>query len=765
MKTGSNTMRSLQFLILFLCFVINACAQKLVSPNYESKIDALIGLMTLEEKIGQLTQISNHFDLTGPPPQEGDDKKRYELLSKGLIGSMLNVTSVEDTRRAQEMVLEKSRLGIPLLFGMDVIHGYRTMFPIPLGEAASWDLEAVELSSRIAAREASASGIHWTFAPVVDITRDARWGRIMEGAGEDPYLGSLVAAARVRGFQGDHLDSSYTIAACAKHFAAYGFAESGRDYNIVDMSENTLYNVVLPPFKACLDAGVATFMSGYHELNGIPATADPLLLRDILKGEWGFEGFVVSDYNSVREVASHGLASNRQEATQRAILAGSDMDMGSLCYSTYLGELVESGRVPESVADEAVRRVLRVKFQLGLFEDPFRYCSPERERTEVYSEKNRAASLDIARKSIVLLKNEGGLLPLKQPRRIAVIGPLVKDKDVPLGSWRARAIDNSAVSLWEGLQKTLHKDTELLYAEGCRITAGKRSFRDKLTISYDTSGFAAAREAARDADLVIMAIGEDCFQSAEARSRTDIGLPGVQQQLLETVYAVNPNVVVVLMNGRPLDLSWMAENVPAIVETWFLGSESGNAIADVLSGKYNPSGKLPASFPRSVGQLPIYYNHKSTGRPGNENHNHIFWSHYIDEKQGPLWPFGYGLSYTTFEYTGLELNKTVISSDEQLEVKATLENTGKMGGHEIAQLYICDLAGSITRPVKELKGFRKIWLEAGEQREITFTLTAEDLKFYNAAGKWEAEPGEFKVFVGGNSRENLEAVFELKETR
>ncbi len=748
------------WLAVLACFLHSASAQE---KNRESAIDSLLNLMTLEEKAGQLVQISNHFDLTGPPPEEGDNKERYSLLERGLLGSMLNVTSVADTRRAQEMQMANSRLGIPLIFGLDVLHGYQTMFPVPLAEASSWDPLAVEQSARIAAREASASGIHWAFAPMVDVSRDARWGRVMEGAGEDPYLASQMAVAKVRGLQGKSLSLPHTVAACAKHFAAYGFAESGLDYNTVDISLPTLHNVVLPPFKACVEAGVATFMSGYNELNGIPTTACPYLLRDILKEEWAFDGFVVSDYNSVQEVASHGFARDKREATLKSLLAGNDMDMGSLSYHRHLAGLVDEGHIPEGLLDDAVRRVLRLKFRLGLFDDPYRYCEPKREKTEIYTRENRLAAREMARRSIVLLKNESALLPLQESRRIALIGPLVKDKDIPLGSWRARAIDGSAVSLWEGLTEQLASGAEVSYAEGCKITVGARSFRDKLTISYDTSGFAAAREAARNAEVVILALGEDCFQSAEARSRTSLTLPGVQQQLLEEIYAINPNIVLVLMNGRPLELSWAEKHIPAIVETWFLGSEAGHAIAEVLLGVYNPSGKLPVSFPRSVGQLPIYYNHKNTGRAGDENHSHIFWSHYIDEKAGPLWPFGHGLSYTSFAYSELALSTNNMKMGDSLDISVTVSNTGQRAGHEIVQLYICDLAGSLTRPVKELKGFQKVFLEAGEQKQLSFTLRTEDLSFFTAAQRWEAEPGAFKVFVGGDSEKVLEAEFQLLE--
>jgi beta-glucosidase len=734
------------------------------TTHYEAEIRELLDAMTLEEKIGQLTQISNHFDITGPPPDEGENKIRYDLLSKGLLGAMLNITGVEHTRAIQEMHLNANRHGIPLLFGLDALHGYETLFPVPIAEASSWDLEAISNSARITARESASAGVHWTFAPMVDVSRDARWGRIMEGAGEDPFLNAQVAAAKVKGFQGDDLSANTTIAACAKHFAGYGFAEAGRDYNTVDMSRQTLHNVVLPPFKACVDAGVATFMGGYHELNGVPVTTHTYLLQEVLREDWGFEGFVVSDYNSVKEIASHGQAADLSGSAALSIQAGSDMDMGSLTYHYHLQELVASGQLDESVIDQAVARILRVKFELGLFDDPYRYCDAEREKRWLSASEHQEAARLVARQSIVLLKNEKEVLPLPQQKRIALIGPLIKDKDNPLGSWRARGIDSSAVSIWEGLQAAW-PDARWSYAKGCGITTGARSFRDRLTIDYDTSGFAEARRVAAEADLVVLALGEDCFMSAEARSRVHLDLPGVQQQLLEAVYEVNPNIVLVLMNGRPLDLSWMDERIPAIVETWFLGSQSGHAIADVLTGAYNPSGKLPVCFPRSVGQLPLYYSQKNTGRPGDENHPHIFWSGYIDERTDALYPFGYGLSYTEFTISDLKLNTSTLTPGEALTVSLTLTNTGNRAGHEVVQLYTRDHTGSSTRPVRELKRFQKVFLEPGQRRKITFELTEADLAFYTASGEWEAEPGRFSVFAGNSSKADLEAEFELAAPR
>ena len=738
-----------------------AAAQPLVNPATEKKIDALLAQMTLEEKVGQLNQYSSPFDMTGPAPTEGAQKTAYDQIRTGLVGSMLNVTGAEATRRAQQLAVENSRLKIPLMFGFDVIHGYKTIFPIPLGEAASWDPTAVERSARVAATEAAAAGVHWTFGPMVDIARDARWGRIMEGSGEDPFLGAQMAAARVRGFQGTSLAALDTIAACAKHYAAYGFAEAGRDYNTVDISESTLRNVVLPPFKAAADAGVATFMNSFNEIGGIPATGNVHLQRDILKGEWGFQGFVVSDWGSIREMIPHGFAADLAQATELAITAGSDMDMEGRAYVGHLVALVRSGKVNVTLVDEAVRRVLRVKFALGLFDDPYRYSDANRERAATMTAAHIAAARDVARRSIVLLKNDG-LLPLdKSVRSIAVIGPLADDKDAPLGNWRARGESNSAVSLLEGVKAAVSPATKVLYAEGATLVTGPRNFgAPSVFNTTDRSGFPAAVEAARAADVVLLAVGEDAYQSGEGRSVADIGLKGLQDELLRAVVDANKKVVVVLMSGRPLTIGHVAEAVPALVETWLLGSQSGHAIADVLFGDYNPSGKLPVSFPRVVGQAPLYYGHKNTGRPGPEQG--VTWSHYTDVPNDPLFPFGFGLSYTSFTYSEPRLSAIEIGRDDRLQVSVTVTNAGRRAGAEIAQLYVRDLVGSVTRPVKELKDFERVELAPGQAREVTFTITPADLAFYTARGRWEAEPGAFTVFVGGNSRDVKEASFTLR---
>lgn len=733
-------------------------------PNttIEDKVDSLLQLMTLEEKIGQMNQYSGFYDATGPSPEGGSAAIKFEHLRRGLVGSMLNVEGVEAIRNIQKIAVEETRLGIPILFALDVIHGYKTISPIPLAEAASWDLAAIEASARMAAREASAAGLNWTFAPMVDISRDARWGRVMEGAGEDPYLGSRIAEARVRGFQGNDLADPTTILACAKHFAAYGLPVAGRDYNTVDVSDHTLYNEIFPPFLAAKNAGVRTFMNAFNEVNGIPATGNRWLQREVLKGEWKFDGFVVSDWGSISEMVAHGFTQDTVEASRIAALAGSDMDMEGYAYIYHLQQLVESGAVPEQLIDEAARRILRTKFELGLFDDPYRYLDAERERTEIGSAENRALALDMARKSIVLLKNEGDILPLaKQGQRVAVIGQLAAEDNSPLGNWRLSADDSTAVSVLEGLGA--YPENTYTYEEGVRLTTGRINFVFETAVNAtDTSGMAAAVALAAQSDVVLMVLGEHGFLSGEGRSRTDIGLPGLQQELLEAVYAVNPNIVLVLMNGRPLALPWATEKIPAILETWQLGTESGNAIAEVLFGDHNPAGKLPMTFPRSVGQIPIYYNAKSTGRPRQKTPDEVFYTHYIDEDNRPLFPFGHGLSYTSFAYSKLSLSRTDLHRGEVLEVRLTLSNTGTRAGREVVQLYLRDHFASVTRPIKELKDFQLVDLEAGASTTVTFTISEEDLQFYNSEGRWVAESGEFTVLVGGSSETSLEASFEYQ---
>ncbi len=728
------------------------CAQ---TTDMDAKIRELMSRMTLAEKVGQMNQYNGFYEATGPAPAAGDARLKYEHLTSGKVGSVLNVRGVDEVREMQKVVVENSRLGIPLIFASDVIHGYKTLAPIPLAEAASWDLEAIQQSARMAATEGAATGLNWTFAPMVDIYRDARWGRVMEGAGEDPFLGSKIAAARVRGFQGDDLSATNTLLACAKHFAGYGFAEAGRDYNTVDVGTYTLHNVILPPFKAAAEAGVGTFMNAFNILNGVPATADAFLQRDILKGDWNFDGFVVSDWGSIKEIAFHGAAGDLKEAARRAAIAGSDMDMESYAYVKHLEELVETGAVDEALIDDAVYRILKAKFELGLFDDPYAYCDNEREEELLYNEKHQEIALDMAKRSIVLLKNEDDLLPLAgNDQKVAVIGQLANDKTSPLGSWRIGSDDGTAVSVIEGLAAY---EVNMSYAQGPALWRGNPSFVTEVEVNEsDRSGMEEAVAAAKEAEVVLMVLGEHGFMSGEGRSRTDIGLPGLQQELLEAVHAVNPNIVLVLMNGRPLALPWAAENIPAIIEAWQLGSQSGNAIAQVLYGDYNPSGHLPMSFPRSVGQVPLYYNHFSTGRPTNQENN-VFWTHYIDEKNTPLFPFGYGLSYTSFAYSALQIDDT---DPNAVEVSVVVMNTGNRTGEEVVQLYIHDPAATYARPVRELKGFEKIELSAGEAQTVTFRLTPKELGYYQPDGTFVTEPGTFNVQVGPHALEGLQGSFE-----
>jgi len=720
------------------------------------QVDSLISLMTIQEKIGQMNQYNGFWNVTGPVPEGGDAAKKYEHLRTGMVGSMLNVRGVEEVRRVQKIAVEESRLGIPLIIGFDVIHGYKTLSPIPLAESASWDMEAIQKSAEIAAAEAAASGINWTFAPMVDISRDARWGRVMEGGGEDSYLGSLIASARIKGFQGDDLSAVNTIAACAKHFAAYGFAEAGRDYNTVDVGTSTLHNVVFPPFKTAVDAGVKTFMNSFNELNGVPATGNTFLQRDILKDKWNFEGFVVSDWGSIGEMMTHGYAKDSIEAAMLAANAGSDMDMESYLYVHHLEELVKEGKVEERKIDDAVRRILKVKFELGLFDDPYKYCDIVREKEVIGNPKNHEAVLDMAKKSIVLLKNDNNLLPLKKEgQRIALIGPLAADKNSPLGSWRIASDDHTAVSVLEGLQA--YKGNKIVHKIGVKLLEEEASFILETKINTtDRTGINEAVNVAKNNDVVILVLGEHGFQSGEGRSRTTLDLPGLQQELLEEVYKVNKNIVLVLMNGRPLTVNWADEHIPAIIEAWHLGTQSGNAIAQVLYGDYNPSGKLPMTFPRNVGQVPIYYNYKNTGRPMLPSPDLVFWSHYIDVENTPLYPFGYGLSYSTFKYDNLKVSADSFKSGGKIVITFDLTNTGNYVGKEVAQLYIRDLYASVTRPVRELKRFEMISLKPGETNQVTFSIDEETLKFYTANEKWEAEPGDFKIFIGGSSYANLE---------
>lgn len=742
-------MRKKITLIYFLLILGSISIAQAQLKTIDQRVDSVLKLMTLEEKVGQMNQYTGDWGpATGPLTNDGDKQSQ---IRKGMIGSLLNVTGVELTRKLQEIAMQ-SRMKIPLLFGQDVIHGYRTIFPIPLGEAASWDMDVIEQAARIAAVEASATGIHWTFAPMVDISRDPRWGRVMEGAGEDPYLGSLIATARVKGFQGKGLGNTDAVMACAKHFAAYGAAVAGRDYNSVDMSLQQLYNIYLPPFKAAAEAGVATFMNSFNDLNGIPATANALLQREILKGQLKFKGFIVSDWGSVGEMIQHGFVKDNYEAALKAANAGSDMDMESRSYIRNLPKLVREGKVKMAVVDDAVSRILKKKFEMGLFEDPFKFCNKEREQQQWNNKSHLDVERVMAKKSIVLLKNENQLLPIsKETKNIAVIGPFAKATSDNLGFWSYDWPDDSSrlVSLWDGVKNKLKSGSTMLYAKGCAISDTSRA------------GFAEAIAAAEKADVVIMSVGEARNMSGEAKSRSNIHLPGVQEELIQAIYATGKPMIVLISAGRPLVFNWTADHVRAIMYTWWLGTEAGNAIADVLFGDYNPSGKLPMSFPITEGQIPIYYNHFNTGRPATGDSDRNYRSAYTDLSIYPKYPFGFGLSYTKFSYSDIKLDKESFKPGGKLTATISLTNNGICDGIETVQLYIRDLVGSIVRPVKELKGFQQVMLKKGETKTITFTISVDDLKFYNNDLKYAAEPGDFKLFIGTSSSDVKEASFKL----
>jgi len=754
-------MKSLKLLSILLLLGTVRSAQSqglLTSQKIEQRVDSVLQLMNLEEKVGQLVQHTGFWEFTGPVPDGDRATSEAEKIKSGKIGSMLNVVGANSTYNAQKMAVENSRLGIPLLFGYDVIHGYKTMFPIPLAESASWDLEYIRLSAEIAAKESAASGVNWTFAPMMDISRDPRWGRGMEGAGEDPYLASLVSVARVKGFQSDNLANRFSIAATAKHFAAYGFIEAGREYNTVELSSHTLHNIVLPPFKAVVDAGVASVMNSFSDFWGIPATANSYLQRDLLKGKWGFDGLVVSDWGSIAETMNHGYAEDLADAAKVSLEAGSDVDMESGAYESQLKSLVEKGEVSMEILNDAVKRVLRVKFALGLFDNPYKYSNAADEKKFLFTEEHLNASREIAKRSIVLLKNESKLLPINKEKKqkIAVIGKLAEDKDTPLGNWRAKAVSNSAVSLLEGLKENAGSKLTISYEKGYELTSGDRVFSMDLTFAEDKGeGFKGALSLAKKSDLVVYVMGEDALQSGEGRSQVDISLKGRQVELLKQVLQVNKNVIVVLMNGRPIIEPWVYENAPAILEVWHLGSQAGNAIADVLLGKYNPAGKLPVTIPRHAGQIPIYYNYLQNGRPFDKNRDpkFVFWSHYNDEENAPQYPFGYGLSYTSFSYTDMKLDKESITTAEDVKVHVTITNTGDFDGEEIVQLYIRDVVAKPMRPVKELRGFKKINLKKGQSERVTFEINAETLGSYGFDGNYSTQKGLFQIMIGSHSED------------
>ena len=746
-------MRKIIYTLITLLFVISCENSNSHDSEKEKFINDLMSKMTLEEKAGQMNQYNGFWDATGPMPEGDYQKKRYNELMNGQVGSMLNVIGVDEIYALQKIAVEETRLGIPLIFGHDVIHGYKTIFPIPLAESSSWDLELMEKSARVAATEASADGLNWTFAPMVDISRDARWGRVMEGAGEDPYLGSLVAKARVKGFQGTDLSEINSIVACAKHFAGYGFSEAGRDYNTTDFNHYTLHNIIMPPFKAAVDAGVRTFMNSFNTLDEIPATGHTHIQRDILKGDWDFDGFIVSDWGSIDQMIPHGFARDGEHAAELAVVAGSDMDMESSLYVSKLVGLVKSGKVDIDLIDDAVKRILRVKYELGLFDDPYKYCNNERSIQELGSDQNMQVALEAAKKSIVLLKNNNQLLPLeKEGEKIALIGPLVDDKNSPLGNWRSQAVYNSATSVLEGMNK--YNGNRTVFEKGVDLYYGKTNFHNRVKLNYnDRSDFGKAKLAAATSDVVVMVMGEEGHQSGEGRSRTNIGLPGLQLELLKEIYKINQNIVLVVMSGRPLDLSWADKNIPSIIQAWHLGSKSGDAIAQVLYGDYNPSGKLTMSFPRNVGQVPIYYNFKNTGRPSTSIEQ-VTNSGYADVVNSPLYPFGHGLSYTNFKYSNLTIDSSELDYNSKINISVKIENTGFFTGKEVAQLYIRDIVGSIARPMKELKGFEMIELAPGESKVVNFEIDSSLLEFYTYENKWEAEVGKFHAFIGTNSDVN-----------
>ncbi|SHJ01406.1 beta-glucosidase BglX [Pseudozobellia thermophila] len=756
--------RSISYLsVIFFCLVF----AKVRAQESVPFVEDLLQRMTLEEKIGQLN-LPGAGDVVTGQAQNSDIAKKIE---EGKVGGLLNLTSVEKIREVQKIAVEKSRLKIPLLFGLDVIHGYKTTFPIPLGLSTSWDMSLIEKTARIAAQEASADGINWTFSPMVDISRDPRWGRVSEGNGEDPYLGSEIAKAMVRGYQGDDLTKNNTIMACVKHFALYGASEAGRDYNTVDMSRIRMYNEYLPPYKAAIDEGVGSVMASFNEIDGIPATGNKWLLTDLLRKQWGFEGFVVTDYTGINEMVAHGMG-DLQTSSALALNAGVDMDMVGEGLLNTLPKSLEEGKVTMEQIDNAVRRILKAKYDLGLFDDPYKYCEVKRAQKEIYTQENRDFAREVAAQSMVLLKNENQLLPLKRTGTIALVGPLANTSENMAGTWSVSTEQSKSIALLEGIKEVAGKKVDILYAKGSNLTYdpelearatmfGKSLNRDQRS---DAELLKEALEVAENADVIVAALGEAAEFSGESSSRTNIEIPQVQKDLLNALLKTGKPVVLVLFTGRPLVLKEESKTVPAILNVWFPGSEAGLAISDVLFGDVNPSGKLTATFPQNVGQVPIFYNHKNTGRPlkNKEGKFEKFTSNYIDERNEPVYPFGYGLSYTTFTYENLKLSSDTMREGDTLTVSVDVTNTGDYDGKEVVQLYIRDLVGSVTRPVKELKGFQKVALKKGETKTVSFNLTIDDLKFYNYDLDFVAEPGDFEVFVGGDSSTEQKLGFTLK---
>ncbi|OJV97887.1 MAG: beta-glucosidase [Sphingobacteriales bacterium 44-61] len=737
------------------------CLQMQAQTSQDAKMNAFITTlmkkMTLEEKLGQLN-LPGAGDITTGQASNSDIAKK---IKEGKVGGLFNIKSVAKIRDVQKVAVENSRLKIPLIFGMDVIHGYQTVFPIPLGLSCTWDMPLIEKSARIAATEASADGICWTFSPMVDIARDPRWGRIAEGSGEDAYLGSQIAKAMVKGYQGDDLKKNNTIMACVKHYALYGAAEAGRDYNTTDMSHVRMYNEYFPPYKAAVDAGVGSVMASFNEVDGVPATANKWLMTDVLRNQWKFKGFVVTDYTGINEMIDHGIG-DLQTVTARALNAGIDMDMVGEGMLTTLAKSLKEGKVTMQQIDMACRRVLEAKYKLGLFEDPYRYCDENRAATEIFTDANRKAAREIAAQSFVLLKNDNKILPLKKGGTIALIGPLADAKENMPGTWSVAADFSKSISLLSGLKEVAGNDAKILYAKGSNLDAdsifevnagmfGKALGRDSRPAAEILK---EALAVANQADVIVAALGESAEMTGESSSRTNIEIPAIQKELLQALLKTGKPVVLVLFTGRPLALKWEQENVPSILNVWFGGSEAGSAIADVLFGDVNPSGKLSTTFPQNVGQVPIFYNHKNTGRPLQEGKWFSkFRSNYLDVSNDPVYPFGFGLSYTNFTYSDIKLSSASLKGAQTLKASVTVTNSGSRDGKEVVQLYIRDLVGSITRPVKELKGFQKIELKAGESRTVTFNITPEDLKFYNYDLKYDWESGDFTIMIGGNSRD------------
>lgn len=763
-------MKITRFIILITVSTFISCSNPGQFTEVESvsskKVDSLLNIMTIDEKIGQLNLPSAGAFTTGAVENSDIGRK----IEQGKVGGLFNIKTVKKIREMQKLAVEKSRLKIPLLFGMDVIHGYESVFPIPLGLSCSWDMELIERSARIAAMEASAGGINITFSPMVDISRDPRWGRISEGSGEDPYLGSEIAKAMVRGFQGNDLSANNTIMSCVKHYALYGAPEAGRDYNTVDMSHQRMYNDYFPPYKAAVDAGAGSIMASFNEIDGVPATANKWLLTEVLRKQWGFNGFVMSDYTGVSEMVNHGIG-DIQTVSARALDAGLDMDMVSEGLLNTLKKSLDEGKVTEKQITDACRRILEAKYKLGLFDDPYRYLNDDREKAEIFTAANRQEARKTATKSFVLLKNDKKILPLKKSGTIAVIGPLGDAAENMTGTWSVAARFAESITLVKGLTEATAGKAKIDYAKGSNLDAdsaiearatmfGKGLKRDKRSAEVLR---AEALRLAASADVIVAALGESAEFSGESSSRTDLNIPETQKELLKALLKTGKPVVLVLFTGRPLTIKWESENVPAILNVWFGGSEAGYAIADVLFGDVNPSGKLSTTFPQHVGQIPLYYASKRTGRPLSGPWFQKFLSNYIDVSNEPVYPFGYGLSYTTFDYGNIALSKTEIKNTDSLTASVIVTNTGKVAGEEVVQLYIRDVVGSTTRPIKELKGFKKIKLEAGESQTVTFKITAAELSFYNYDLKFGTEPGEFQIFIGGNSRDTNMASFKLTE--